>query len=211
MSSINIRDLHIIYISPDHNEKYHNRKIAIEKMLNTIGCVNISHYKSGTEKYPQCLVNAVIDILQNNLDKPFLLLEDDVAWTGVETIEIPEDADAVYLGISYSGGDKEKDTHIPGLSSEIKPYSSNQCRVFNMLSAHAILYISRRYKEAVIREMEKIKDIVYNSDVMMSRIQRNYNVYANNMPVFYQDDDMARGITKIKFRFGDQGVIVEWF
>ena len=59
--------------------------------------------------------------------------------------------------------------------------------------------------------MEKIKDIVYNSDVMMSRIQRNYNVYANNMPVFYQDDDMARGITKIKFRFGDQGAIVEWF
>ena len=208
MSTINIRDLPVIYISPDHNEKYHNRKIAIEKMLHNMGCVNTKHYKSGAEKYPQCLVNATIDILKNNLDNPFLLIEDDVVWTGVESIDIPSDADAIYLGISYSGGDRERDTHITGLSCEITPYSNTQCRVFNMLSAHAILYISRRYKEGVIKELEKIKDIMYNSDVIISRIQRNYTIYANNMPVFYQDDDMARGITKIKFRFDK---IIEWF
>lgn len=207
-----IRDLPVIYINPDHNEKYHNRKTTIEKMLNTIGCVNTRHYKSGTESYPKCLIYALINILESNLDTPFLLLEDDVAWTGVDTIEIPEDADAIYLGVSYSGGDRQRDTHIPGLSCEIKAYSPNQCRVYNMLSGHAILFISRRYKEAVIRELEKIKDIVHNTDVMMSRIQRNYNVYANNMPVFYQDDDMARNITKIRIKFNESGgKIIEWF
>jgi hypothetical protein len=57
-----------------------------------------------------------------------------------------------------------------------------------MLSAHAILYISKRYKEKVINVMEEcFKTNIYN-DMAISKIQKNYNIYANKLPTFYQSN-----------------------
>ena len=204
-NEIPIKDFPIIYISPDHNEKYNNRKIKLEETLKHIGCKNISHFKSGTEKYPQCLLNATINILENNMNgKPFILLEDDVAWTGVENIDIPEDADAVYLGLTFCGGNLFHNCYLPGISCEAKPYTKSICKINNMLTTHAILYISERYKKAVVNELHKIGDRVYNSDVIISRLHRFFKIYSVNTPVFYQDDIYTKATTKLKFVFNEK-------
>jgi hypothetical protein len=156
----------------------------MDSLLNTIGFTHVEHYKSGTEAYPACLVNATIDILQKNMDEPFLLLEDDVEFTGVDTVAVDVSADAIYLGLSQFGGSKTIDKW-EGYAQHI-PHSETQVRVMNMLSGHAILYISSLYKQAVIDILTTFRSIKYNSDVLMSRIQANYLVLANKKPSFYQ-------------------------
>jgi hypothetical protein len=179
-----ITDLKVIYICPDHNEKYHERKLYMDDLLKKIGFTNIIHYKSGTANYPACLVDATVDILTTYMNEPFLLLEDDVGFTGVLEFDMPAEADAIYFGLSKYGGSKTIN-RWDGLATH-GPYSATQTRVLNMLAAHAILYISARYKQAVVDALLPYRNISYNSDVLMSRIQANFNVLALKKPVFYQ-------------------------
>jgi hypothetical protein len=179
-----ITDFKVIYICPDHNAKYHARKVHMDTLLSQIGFTRIEHYKSGTEAYPACLVNATIDIFQKNMDEPFILLEDDVEFTGAGEVDVDELTDAVYMGLSKFGGSKTINKW-DGFAQHA-PYSDTQVRVLNMLATHAILYISRRYKQAVIDALTPYRNVPYNSDVLMSRIQADYMILANKKPSFYQ-------------------------
>jgi hypothetical protein len=95
-----LQDIHTIYISPNIG-KYVERKEYTEALLTKIGVKSFEHYQSSTEKYPDCLRKAQLEILKNNLNRPFLWLEDDVEITDpFLEIDVPEDADAIYLGVS---------------------------------------------------------------------------------------------------------------
>jgi hypothetical protein len=183
-------DIPVIYICPDHNAKYSERKQYTQKLLEDIGFKSITHYKSGTDAYPTCLAKATIDILKNNLnDEPFILLEDDcepfLTLDAMTEITFPEDTDAFYLGFSRYGGSKTRN-HWEG-NSVIENYSPTHIRVLNMLTTHAVLYKSRRYKEAVIQTMNGIiGKLGYFNDVALSRIQSSYRVYGYYYPFFYQ-------------------------
>ena len=181
---IPIQSFKVVFICPDHNEKYHERKLHMETMLRRIGFTNIEHYKSSAEDYPDCLTKANIDILQNNLDHPILMLEDDLEWTGVENIEFDSTADAIYLGVSRCAGHPyiNKDEGM----SVYTNWSSHLVRITNMLSTHAILYLSRTYKEQVIKLFQSYLGLKYHSDVLLSRIQSKYLVLGTKQPVFYQ-------------------------
>ena len=156
----------------------------MDALLHKIGFTHVEHYKSGTEAYPACLVNATIDILQKNMDEPFLLLEDDVEFTGIDEVILDASADAIYLGLSLHGGSTHHNTHDGW--ARYSAYSDTQVRILNMLATHAILYISRRYKQAVIDILLPYHSKPYNSDVLISRIQKKYIVLANKEPSFYQ-------------------------
>lgn len=183
-------DIPVIYICPDHNSKYSERKQYTQKLLETIGFKSITHYKSGTDAYPTCLAKATIDILQNNLnDEPFILLEDDcepfLTLDSMTEITFPEDTDAFYLGFSRYGGSKTRN-HWEG-NSVIEKYSSTYIRILNMLTSHAILYKSKKFKEAIIEIMNSIVGkLGYFNDVAISRIQPSYRVYGYYYPFFYQ-------------------------
>ena len=179
-----ITELKAIYICPDHNEKYHNRKLHMESLLHTLGFKHVIHYKSTSESYPVCLVNATKDILTKYMDEPILLLEDDIEFTGIIDFEIPTDADALYFGLSKCGGSKT--INLWEGSSQFTPYSEDIVRVQNMLGAHAILYLTPRYKQAVFNILDAYKNTMYVNDVLISRIQSDYNIYALKKPVFYQ-------------------------
>lgn len=179
-----LTDYRVIYICPDHNQKYKARKIHMEKLLRDVGFTNIEHYKSSTENYPDCLVNATIDIFRKNLDEPFLLIEDDVEFTGEMEFNVDSGVDAIYLGISRYGGSKVINKWEGFCKTE--PYSDTQVRVLNMLTTHAILYLTRRYKEAIIDVLQQNIGRGYYNDVLISRIQSNYQVLANKKPSFFQ-------------------------
>jgi len=194
-------DIPVIFICPDHNEKYTARKNYMISMLNSHGFKHVQHYKSGSESYPTCLVKATIDILQNNLnDEPFLLLEDDVAMCTSQTIiEYPEDCDAMYLGFSKSAGSKTINYHDG--SSKVAPYSEKYLRILNMLSTHAILYISACYKQAVIDKLTEVSNTDYNSDVVISRLHDYYNIYGYYYPFFYQSKLFDSPESETHFQF----------
>ena len=185
-----IIDFKTVYICPDHNEKYHTRKIHMDNMLNTIGFKDVTHYKSSIDNYPTCLNKATIEILENNLDNPVLILEDDIEWTGINEIIVDSIADAIYLGLSKSGGHPIDNIHLG--DSVFETWSDTQVKVINMLSGHAILYISRAYKEAVIKSLKN--NILFYNDVLISRLQPNFTILANKKPVFYQSSKFNIGM-----------------
>jgi hypothetical protein len=56
-----------------------------------------------------------------------------------------------------------------------------------MLTTHAILYKTKRYKERVMDELfNLLNKPLYHSDVIIARIQREYNIYGYYYPLFYQ-------------------------
>ena len=171
----------VVFICPDHNEKYRKRRVYMEALLSSLGFQHVVHYKSGTERYPECLVTATIDILETYLSRPFLLMEDDVEYTGVSLdVTIEDDADAVYLGLSEYAGHLTENKNVYPLSYEA--HSDTQVRVLNMLAAHAIFYNSPAYKLGVINALLSRPRPGYYNDVLISRIQHNYKVLALKKP-----------------------------
>jgi len=178
-----ITNIKTVVICPDHNKKYAERKTHMASLLKKIGVENVVHHKSGTDAYPKCLSEAIISILEENMtDDPIIILEDDVEWTGLYTLEIPVNTDAIYLGLSLCGGSKTENKDDG--PSTISLYSQTQVKVVNMLAAHAILYFSKRYKQAVVNELKNHVD--WHADVVMSKIQNDFNVLAQKIPFFYQ-------------------------
>jgi hypothetical protein len=188
-----LQDIKIVFICPDHNERYHKRKLHMENMLARIGCKNVHHYKSGTEKFPICISNSVINILSENIDTPVLILEDDVIFKGIDTFECDDSVDAVYLGLGKWAGHPTENRN-DDCTLKVEPYSMTQVRIKNMLSGHAVFYKSRKYKEAVISILKSNLDgIAWETDVLIARLQPQFTILANMKPLFYQSAVLNTG------------------
>jgi GR25 family glycosyltransferase involved in LPS biosynthesis len=120
-----------------------------------------------------------IDALQSG-DAPLLILEDDAQVTEDyrEEIDIPHGADAIYLG--WSTANKKM---------TVKNFSENLVKVTGLAAAHAILYLSPRFKDYA---EDAIRRAIYEEqvplDVMLAYIQKDFNVYAVRKPYFIQSD-----------------------
>ena len=74
----------------------------------------------------------------HEVDPPFIVFEDDCVIKNFQPeIEIPDDADAVYLGVSSWG---RMNSHS-GPFVQYEEVDDGLLRIYNMLSAHAILYL----------------------------------------------------------------------
>jgi len=112
---------------------------------------------------------------------PLLILEDDIEF--VENfnpvLEIPDDSDGVYLGVShgniYYGSCKHNEHYL---------------RISGILAAHAILYVTPRYRQAM-SEVGKYCLYTLNKpwDVGTAGIQNQFKVYTPNAPLVYQSND----------------------
>lgn len=201
-------DIPVIFICPDHNEKYSKRKEHMFELLNKIGFKSIVHYKSGNESYPTCLLKAFIDILRQNLnDLPVLVVEDDIECflelNSDTEFDMPDDTDAFYVGFSKSGGHKTLNSHDGW--SQIEKISDKYIRILNMLTTHAILYKSKEYKQRVITQLNNLLDKpLYHSDVIIARLHPEYKIYGYHYPLFYQSvkwGNVEHTENYTKFRF----------
>ncbi len=126
--------------------------------------------------------------------EPFVLLEDDVEWSEAPTeampIEVPACADAVHVGISDCGCLPDVNSNGPNLlrwRSEVHPHVF---RVYNMLSAHAVLFLSYRYCVAYSRAMMEACVLTQSVptvwDTISNRLAASHEVYALARPLLYQ-------------------------
>jgi hypothetical protein len=195
-------DIPVVFICPDHNEKYRTRRDHMFSLLKNTGFRNVTHFKSGTEAYPACLVNATIDILKSHLDdNPVLILEDDIELFKQFDMETefkhPPDCDAFYLGFSMDGGSRTINLHDG--PSIVQKVSDTHIRILNMLGGHAIVYISKTYKQQLISSL--LSHTGYYNDVVMSRIQPDFKVYGYHYPLFYQSAIFGGAESRTKFEF----------
>ncbi len=213
-----LQDVKTFYICPD-NAAYQGRRQHMEGLLKEMCFRDVTHKKTAGRGANVDLIDATVEILELVADDtPVLILEDDVqAEANVNVndncgcqdpthkhpmsqtdIYIPHAADAIYLGISRAGG-----SFYNGYDDGpcvVEPYNAEMVRVKNMLSTHAILYLSARYKADVVRRLKGIRGLAnYYSDVVLSRLHPYYNIYAYKRPLFYQS--AALGGKEVDTRF----------
>lgn len=121
----------------------------------------------------------------SKIEPPFILFEDDCSLYHFEpVIEVPDDADAVYLGISQWA----RYFSFSGPFVHYKKISNNLVRVFNMLGGHSILYLTNDYVRMCQRvSRHAFETLEYNQDPGFAEIQKYFNVYSVNDPFFIQD------------------------
>lgn len=138
------------------------------------------------------------NILSEDSNKPIVILEDDCVISRKETvINVPDDADAVYLGLSNWGY----------LDSISKPTNFNYVKhkefkdvykVDGMLATHAILYITPEYKEMATKVAKWSADNDRHIDQGFALVQKYFNVYALGNPLFYQHSNTKATNIKLK-------------
>jgi hypothetical protein len=128
---------------------------------------------------------------------PFILLENDAIIDHQKSpdfnLAVPNDADAVYLGISNAGLalNASKPIHHWGGNFYSPAKAPNLVRIYNMLTTHAVLICSDRFArnwqlcalEAALRQVPV--------DTMIARTLQHFNVYAQKVPWFYQADSLG--------------------
>jgi len=122
-----------------------------------------------------------IDILDDkNYGCPLLILEDDAEFSDAfnPILDIPDDADGIYLGISTGN-----------IGYQTKRYNADYLRIGGILATHAILYLNTEFKET----MSKVAKYCINNlkqpwDIGASSVQFQKKVYTPNKPFFYQSD-----------------------
>lgn len=152
---------------------------AYESTIQSLGCTT-SHY-------------LLLCKLLDQVKPPFIVLEDDAILNRiVYKIEIPDDADAVYLGNSCNGFYNKKKQYINFRHHKLiiaKRYDEELYRIYNMLATHAILYLNLDYVKMSIRSINFFKSILTDHDKGQSELLKYFNVYSFNDPIFFQEDN----------------------
>ena len=177
-----LTDIPVVYINLDEHTE---RKDSIQSSLEDLGFKNITRVSGFKDSIGKrgCAYSHALAL--EEIDPPFILLEDDcLPLNFIDEIEVPDESDAVYLGISSWG---RMNSHSgPCVQWESVEGHSDLVRIYNMLSAHAILYINPDY-------IDLCKRISYNGylisdhhDIGFAEVQRYYDIFAFDFPMFYQ-------------------------
>jgi hypothetical protein len=199
MKTIDITKLPTFYINLDERE---DRKEKMETMLSDLDFKNVQRFpatKAGSRVGCSISHMNLLDYIITNNIYPCLVLEDDVdIFDFRKKIQCPENADAMYLGFSGYGFNLDKESLFPR-SLKISELNKDFHRVHNMLARHAIIHFNPEYDQKASHLMQVFIDLPKEfiaGDVTLTRLHPNYKVYAQNSPVFYQNDEGTRGLTK---------------
>ncbi len=119
---------------------------------------------------------------------PFIVMEDDCDVRDFKRIiSIPEDTDALYLGNSAWGQIADRSGFL--LKYEKVEEYEGLYRILNMLSSHAILYLSEEYVKMCQRTTHYcgyVSDPPLAMDIPFADLQKYFHVYTFNDPMFVQ-------------------------
>ena len=182
---INLLNLPVFYINLKKDKQ---KSIETVEVLKSLGFTNINRFDAilGETKKEGCAKSHQALLKELDIDGPFIVFEDDIESNGSfnPVIEVPDDADAVYLGISaYS-----LDNGITGQSLVADKIDDNLYRIYNMLAAHAILYLNKDYYKFLAKAIQAMINADRNQDNARAETMKYFNVYAFRHPFFYQGD-----------------------
>tara|TARA_Y100001937_G_scaffold62817_2_gene86248 strand:+ start:1076 stop:1771 length:696 start_codon:yes stop_codon:yes gene_type:complete len=129
------------------------------------------HYRGVGQSHIDCLTS-VRDQL------PALVLEDDVEVSEDYSplIEVPDNTDAIYLGISHGDG-----------AYKAMDIGNGLAKISEVLAAHAVVYLTERYLDAVVSVANHcIHEIYRPFDIGTYGIQKDFMVVTPHRPYFYQ-------------------------
>lgn len=211
---LDIKDITVYIISPGINT-YRNKLITVFQRVVDEGFKKVVFFKSvpGPNKTAS-LTNTVIEIFKKELsnDTPFIILEDDcVFFTRYDGIEIPDNTDLLYLGVSlwtypYDINTlylRERPNIIRNSIDTVESYNDDLVKIMGMTGGHAILYISRDFITKFLYKMADISMYIDDlpHDLLFSSLHKSFNVFGLKHPMFYQDATLGgqEDVTKLTF------------
>lgn len=183
---IDLRKIPAVYMNLEkHVEKSRNMqtmlsKMGFENIIRTEGVLDAENPVAGCSKAHHKALST--------FKAPFILFEDDCVLFEENfqpIIELPDNTDALYLGISSWG-------RMNGHDGQYVQYDEfeehpNLLRIYNMLGGHSVVYLNDFYKEMCAKVAYHAGYVIKNyQDIGFAEIQRFFNVYSLNNPVFYQ-------------------------
>lgn len=183
MLKINLLKIPVFYINMTKDT---NKNEYLSSKLKELGFESITRIDAIQDKKGIIGLSKSQNLALSQIRPPFIILEDDCdPKYFTPEIEVPEDADAVYLGNSPWG----RLNGYHGLLTKTKKINENTYRVFNMLSSHAILYLTDSYVDICKRTTRYCIDTSnIPMDVPFADIQKYYNVYVFDKPHFIQKE-----------------------
>jgi hypothetical protein len=211
---LDIKDITVYIISPGINT-YRNKLITVFQRVVDEGFKKVVFFKSvpGPNKTAS-LTNTVIEIFKKELsnDTPFIILEDDcVFFTRYDGIEIPDNTDLLYLGVSLWSYPydintlylRERPNIIRNSIDTVESYNDDLVKIMGMTGGHAILYISRDFITKFLYKMADISMYIDDlpHDLLFSSLHKSFNVFGLKHPMFYQDATLGgqEDVTKLTF------------
>lgn len=181
---VDISKVPCIFINRDQDV---DKRKNIENQLSKAGFDNVHRLPAVENEVGYIGLNESLILALQKFNPPFLILEDDAQlsnMTSMTKIELPVDAQALYLGTSnwaLQGG----------VTSHFLRYKKSKVdgilRVRNMLSAHAILYVDEGFVEKTLEALKSNNNSNFQiPDVVITRLQNKFPVYALNVPFFTQ-------------------------
>jgi hypothetical protein len=186
MGLINITNIPAVYINL---EKHKEKNDSMCNLLSSVGFKTIERIEGVLD-----VENSVAGCSKahykalSSFKAPFVLFEDDCVLFDQNTIteiEIPDNADALYLGISSWG-------RMNGHNGFYLQYDefeeqSNLLRIYNMLGGHSVIYLTEDYRKMCEKVSYHAGYVIKDyQDVGFAEIQKFFNVYSLNYPMFYQ-------------------------
>jgi hypothetical protein len=192
---INIRTLPTYYINLDEKEE---RRRSTEYNLNRLNFISVTRISGlkHSDSRAGCARSQHKVLSDSTIQIPFLLMEDDCVYTGVEDFEyeIPDDADALFIGNSQWA----RYLNFSGPFLHYKKIDDKIVQVYNMLAAHAVIYLTDEYRQVCSRISKHCGyQLLDHMDNGYAEVQKYYNVYALNEPIFKQSGHNG-GVTSSK-------------
>lgn len=186
---IDLREIPVIWINLDSATK---NAETMTKRLSDLGFKNTKRKSAliiqpppGTDRsifhFMGCGKSHTSILLDDSIPTPLLILEDDVEFTENfnPVLNIPDDVDGVYLGISHGN-----------VNYKTKKYNDDYLRIGGVLATHAILYLTPQFRQIMGELGNYCLDIMKHPwDIASSNLQFKYKVITPNLPFCYQSDE----------------------
>jgi hypothetical protein len=173
--------------------------------------MGIAKNKSGASGFSRMIEKGLRMQDRSTPFRPFLMLEDDISFSdGLKEIDVPEDADILYVGLSVCSMNDHR-FHYANYYESVEGFP-NVVRVKHMLASHGIMVCSALGAAVLQRTMLEVYLSDTAWDIPLAFIQPYYKVYALRRPWVYQD--VAYGgdeaCTRITLEGGDHRLPEEW-
>ena len=178
---VNLTDIPVYYVNLEGEDE---KRKHTESMLKNLGFKYVHRFNAIRHEAGRIIgcARSHYSIL-STVEPPFIILEDDCALNKefVSEIDLPEDADCLYLGISHWG----RYMNHSGPFVHTKKISDEFVRVYNMLATHAIAYFSKEYVDICRRvAYHHGYEIENHLDIGFAEIHKLYYVYSYDEPFF---------------------------
>lgn len=171
---VQLKALSLAYINL---ESYPNRNKTMVSMLNAFG---LDYFRVEGETLADYDPIALSHMKALKLGADLVLEDDCMPLYYRDEFEVPDDSDVVFLGIS-TGTTKTNTPKYEKVSEDIY-------RLYDMTSAHAILYVTEIGKDWLRESYEKTVKEKTGFDLNTAKLMPSVKVYGLNRPLWYQRD-----------------------